>query len=236
MHPADHPGPLVFVDDLDHPTLSDHDRHHLVRVLRARSGTALTVADGAGRWRTAVLGDDLETTGDIVTAPAAAPQLGVGFALVKGDKPELIVQKLTELGIDHIHLFRSQRSVVRWDGAQAGKAIGRLRLVARNAAVQCHRPRLPVVHDVVDLAALAATGGVALADRDGHAPGLQHPTILVGPEGGWSPDERSLGLPRVALGANVLRSETAAVASGVLLSALRAKIVVISPKSATECG
>lgn len=225
MHPADHPGPLVFVDDIDAPDLRDDDRHHLTRVLRVRPGTPLTMADGAGRWRVGVLAADLEATGPVITFAPPSPALTVGFALVKGDKPELIVQKLTELGIDRIVVFRAQHSVVRWDEVKAAKAVTRLRAVARAAAMQSHRPILPVVEEAPDLAALVRLPGVAFADRVGVPPSLDHPVLLVGPEGGWSSAERTLGAPSVALGAHVLRAETAAVAAGVLLCALRAGLV-----------
>ncbi len=225
MHPADHPGPLVFVDDLDAPDLRDDDRHHLTRVLRVRPGAPLTMADGAGRWRCGVLAAELEPTGPVVTFIPPAPLLTVGFALVKGDKPELIVQKLTELGIDRIVVFRAEHSVVRWDEAKAAKAVPRLRTVARAAAMQSHRPILPVVDEVADLAALVRLPGAALADRTGAPPTLAHPVLLVGPEGGWSNAERALEAPSVVLGANVLRAETAAVSAGVLLCALRAGLV-----------
>lgn len=225
MHPADHPGPLVFVDDIGTPALSDDDRHHLEGVLRMRAGDALTVADGRGRWRTGVLGSDLEPTGPIEEEPAPDPRLTIGFALVKGDKPELIVQKLTELGIDRIVPFRAERSIVRWDDAKAARAVLRLRAVARSAAMQCHRPRLPVVEDLGELRALAQERGAALADRGGTPPNLAHPIVLVGPEGGWAPGERALLLPKVMLGPQVLRSETASVTAGVLMTALRAGLV-----------
>lgn len=225
MHPADHPGPLVFVDDLDAPALTDQDRHHLERVLRMRVGGALTVADGRGRWRTGVLGAAVEPTGSIEEEPAGVPSLTIGFALVKGDKPELIVQKLTELGIDRIVLFRAERSVVRWDDAKATRAVARLRAVARSAAMQCHRPRLAVIETLVDLRALAQEPGAALAERGGAPPSLEHPIVLIGPEGGWSPDELMLVGPRVALGAHVLRAETAAVTAGVLMTAQRAGLL-----------
>jgi 16S rRNA (uracil1498-N3)-methyltransferase len=225
VDPADRSGPLVFVDDLDAPTLSDDDHHHLTRVRRVRSGEAITIADGRGRWRPALLGSVVEVTGPIEEAPRPAPALAVGFALVKGSKPELIVQKLTELGIDRIIPFRAARSVVRWDDERATAALRRLRAVARSAAMQCHRAWLPVLDEVADLAALAGTPGLALADRTGSPPDLDHPTVLVGPEGGWAPEERALGLPSVALGGHVLRAETAAVAAGALLGALRAGLV-----------
>ncbi|MGH9274582.1 MAG: RsmE family RNA methyltransferase [Acidimicrobiales bacterium] len=225
MHPADEPGPMVFVDDLAVPELADDDRHHLTRVLRVRPGEAVLVGDGKGRWRTATLGTELEVTGPIVEEGPPAPVLTVGFALVKGAKPELIVQKLTELGIDRIVPFRADRSIVRWDDEKAAKAIGRLRAVARAAAMQSHRPTLPTIDEVADLSVLTALEGAALTDRTGVAPTLDHPLLLVGPEGGWSPEERSLGAPVVALGDHVLRAETAAVTAGVLLTALRAGIV-----------
>lgn len=225
MHPADEPGPLVFVDDLDAPVLSHDDRHHLTRVLRIRAGAPVVVADGSGRWRTAILGDELEPTGAVVATAAPVPSLTVAFALVKGDKPELIVQKLTELGIDRIVPFRGERSVVRWDDAKTAKATNRLRAVARAAAMQSHRPTLPTIDAVTDLATAAAIPGAALADRSGRPPSLEHPVLLVGPEGGWAAEERALGLPVVGLGAHVLRAETAAVTAGALLAALRAGLV-----------
>ena len=226
MHPAEQPGPLVFVDDLTAPALADDDRHHLVKVLRVRPGDALTISDGSGRWRTAVLGNEIESTGPIVEQPRPTPELTIGFALVKGDKPELIVQKLTELGIDRIVPFRGERSVVRWDDARAAKAVGRLRAVARAAAMQSHRTTLPTIDEVAALSSLAALPGAALTDRTGAVPTLDHPVLLVGPEGGWSPDERAMGTPVVALGDNVLRAETAAVAAGTLLAALRVRFVL----------
>jgi 16S rRNA (uracil1498-N3)-methyltransferase len=225
-HPADHPGPFALVEDLEVPVLRDDDAHHLGRVLRLRAGDALVLGDGAGRWRPARFGDAVEPTGPVEHAPADAPALAVGFALVKGDKPELIVQKLTELGVDRIIPFRAHRSVVQWDEAKAAKAQERLAAVARSAAMQCHRPWLPVVDEVTDLRSALTMGGVALADRSGSPLGLEHHTVLVGPEGGWDPAELALaaraGAPCVAVGDHVLRAETAVVTVGALLTALRA--------------
>jgi len=228
-HPADHPGPFAFVDDLDQPALSPDDRHHLERARRLRAGDALVLGDGAGRWRPARFGPRLDPTGAIQETAPATPAIGVAFALVKGDKPELVVQKLTELGVDRIVPFHAARSVVRWDAARSAKATGRLRAVARSAAEQCHRPWLPAVDDVTDLGTLLAAGCIALADRTGEAPSLAHPLVAVGPEGGWAPEERAAaaqaGAAAVAVGPHVLRSETAAVTVGALLAALRAGLI-----------
>ena len=227
-HPADQAGPMAFVADIAAPALGDRDVHHLVRVLRQRVGDPLTVADGSGRWRTARLDpstpSSLGELGPVSELSDVAPALAIGFALVKGDKPELIVQKLTELGVDRIVPFRAYRSVVRWDDAKAAKAVERLRAVARAAAMQCHRPRLPVVSDVAELDDLVAEGA-ALADRAGAAPSLGMPFVLVGPEGGWSAAEAAVPAPRVKLGGHVLRAETAALAAGVILTSLRVGIM-----------
>jgi len=227
---------MVLVDDLDAPVLSPDDRHHLERVLRLRPGDPLTLADGAGRWRTGVLAPDFApdvapdvapdiATTPIVTEPFAGPELAIGFALVKGDKPELIVQKLTELGVDRIIPFAAARSVVRWDAVKAAKAVSRLRSVARAAAMQSHRPRLPIVEDLAALEDLAARPGVVRAERGGHAPARGHHLVLVGPEGGWAAEEEALEIPTVAFAQNVLRAETAAITAGAVITALRSGII-----------
>jgi 16S rRNA (uracil1498-N3)-methyltransferase len=225
-HPAEHPGPFVLVDQLDAPVLRADDAHHLERVLRVRAGDALVLGDGRGRWRPARFGPTLEPTGAIESRAASTPSIVVAFALVKGGKAELVVQKLTELGVDRLVPFRAVRSVVHWDEAKAAKAGDRLRAVARAAAMQCHRPWLPTVDDVASFADLLASGEAALSDRAGVAPSLVHRVVLVGPEGGWAPEELAeadrLGVPRVSVGDHVLRADTAAVVVGALLTALRA--------------
>jgi RsmE family RNA methyltransferase len=90
--------------------------------------------------------------------------------------------------------------------------------------MQSRRTRVPQVNDLLSFAE-AAGHGAALAERGGKAPSLEHPFVLVGPEGGWGDAELACGLPNVGLGPNVLRSETAAVAAGVLLCAMRAGLV-----------
>ncbi|MEN3273743.1 MAG: rRNA (uracil1498-N3)-methyltransferase [Actinomycetota bacterium] len=220
--------PWVFVTDVEAPTLDDNDRHHLERVVRVRLGDAVVISDGRGRWRDGVLRADgvVEPTGDVQSTPTPAPSITIAFALTKGERPELAVQKLTELGVDRIVPFAADRSVVRWDEARAESHLARLRRVAREAAMQCRRPWLPVVDEVADFATASQLPGAALADPSGSPPSLEHPTVLVGPEGGWSDDERARGLATVALGTHVLRAETAAITAAALLGAIRATLVV----------
>ena len=219
-------GPLVFVADLDDPHLSDDDHHHLARVRRVRHGAPVVVGDGRGSWRAArFAGDRPEIVGDRRGSARPVPLVGVGFALVKGAKPELVVQKLTELGVDEIQPFTAARSVVRWDPSKADAAHGRLVKVAREAAMQSRQPWLPSVGSVVSFASIAAQPGVALAERDGAPPHLERPFVLVGPEGGWDDAERAAGLPLVRLSTGVLRAETAAIVAGALLVAMRSATV-----------
>ncbi|MBW8826619.1 MAG: 16S rRNA (uracil(1498)-N(3))-methyltransferase [Acidobacteria bacterium] len=217
----------VFVEDLDAPMLGDADRHHLERVLRTRVGDALTASDGRGRWASFRLGSAgrLIADGEIVTDPSPTPAVTVGFAVTKGERPELVVQKLTELGVDRMVPFLAARSVARWEGDRAARHVVRLRAVAREAAMQSRRSWLPTVDDVRGFAEVVAIPGAAMADAGGAAPSLARPTVLVGPEGGWSDDERAAGLPTVGLGPHVLRAETAAIAAAAALGFLRAGLL-----------
>lgn len=217
----------VFVADLEAPRLDHDDRHHVMAVLRMRPGERLTASDGLGRWRACRLGPDgrVEPAGEIVTVEAPLPFLAVGIALTKGSRPELAVQKLTELGIDRIIPFVGARSVVRWEGERVPRHLLRLRRVAQEASMQCGRVTLPVIEDLTDFAGAAARPGVALAQMGGDPPTLAHVSVLVGPEGGWADEELAHGLPGVGLGSLVLRAETAAITVAALLAGLRAGVV-----------
>lgn len=213
--------PFTFVEDLDVPVLDDAERHHLERVRRLRPGDRLTVGDGAGRFRTARFGASLEPDGPIAVVPRPDPPVTIAFALTKGDRPELAVQKLTELGVDDVVPFTSERTVVRWEPEKAARNVARWRSIAREAAAQSHRPWLPRISDVVTFEHAARLPGATLADPDGTAPTLERPTVLVGPEGGWSPEELGSLSARTCLGRHILRAETAALAAGAILTALR---------------
>jgi 16S rRNA (uracil1498-N3)-methyltransferase len=220
--PTGREGPLAFVADVDHPELSDEDRHHLRKALRLRPGDPLVVSDGAGRWRTARFADEVEPDGEVVVVDRPSPPLTVGLTPTKGDRPEWAVQKLTELSIDRIVLLRTERSVVLWEGDRAEHHLARLRRIAREAAMQSRRVWLP---EVLGVATPADHPGAALAEPGGRAPTAADTTLLCGPEGGWSDAERADDRDHVALGGAVLRAETAAVTAGALLAALRQGLV-----------
>jgi 16S rRNA (uracil1498-N3)-methyltransferase len=215
----------VFVADLEMPVLVPEDRHHLERVLRLRRGEPLTVSDGRGGWRPCVFGVELTPTDDVQQDPPPVPPITIAFALLKGERPELVVQKLTELGVDRIVPMVTARCVVRWEGERSTRHADRLRRVAREAAMQCRRSWLPAVEPVHSFADVASAPDAVLADDGGGPVALDRPVVLVGPEGGWAPEEAACGRPTMGLGPHVLRSETAAIAAGALMVAKRAGLV-----------
>jgi 16S rRNA (uracil1498-N3)-methyltransferase len=226
----------VFVTDVAVPRLDADDERHMRRVLRLAPGDVVTASDGQGRWRACRMGRDaeLEVIADVVTDPEPRPAITVAFALVKAQRPELAVQKLTEVGADRIVPFVAERSVVQWSSEKVGRQAERFAVIVREAAMQSRRTWLPTVGRLSDFGSVAALPGAALADRDGAPPTLSLPTVLIGPEGGWSDTERTSGLPSVRLGAHTLRTETAAITAGAVLGALRSRLVAPVPPAQVE--
>jgi 16S rRNA (uracil1498-N3)-methyltransferase len=238
--PADVPASAhLFVESAGELTdavdVAGEDGHHLARVLRLRVGETVTVADGSGWWRPYRIGGvgvvvRLDATAGPEREPALSPGLAVAFALTKGDKPELVVQKLTELGVDRILPVVADRSVARLDGARAWTAVERWRRIAREAARQCRRARLPVVEELRPLLDLRGHPAVVVAERGGGpAAALASPPggeilAVVGPEGGLTGAEVEALAPwaRLGLGPHVLRAETAALALATVLGPGRA--------------
>ena len=223
--------PLIFVEDLERPVLDEADLHHYQRVRRLADREPITVSDGAGRWRSARFGSVPEIDGPIELELAPTHPSTVGFTPVKGERPEWVVQKLTELGVDVILPLQTQRSVVRWDGARAAKQLAKWRVIAREASMQSRRVRIPTVLPVTSLAQAIRLNENMSADAGGSVsvapvfaePGGQplNPSVdrfvLVGPEGGWDADELR-GQQLRSLPGGVLRAETAAIAAAVLLA------------------
>ncbi len=221
------PGPGPFV--LDGP-----EGRHAATVRRSRVGEVLAVTDGAGTW---AAGPVTATGRDAVTLDLAAPvtdppphpRVTVVQALPKGERSELAVDLATEAGADVIVPWSASRCVARWVGEKAGRGVQRWRQVAREAAKQSRRTRVPVFDDRHDsrtltarVASLTAAGGTALllheaesrplADVDLSA--VDELLLVVGPEGGLAPDEiatlTAAGAVAVRLGPEVLRTSTAA--------------------------
>jgi 16S rRNA (uracil1498-N3)-methyltransferase len=217
--------PLVFVDDLEQPVLDEGDAHHLSRVLRLRTGGSVLLSNGVGSWRAAVMTDTL-CPGDLQPIRTEDPRpqpLTVGFAVVKGDRSELVVQKLTELGIDRIIPFHGDRSVVRWDEKRAARNLDRHRRVAREAAMQARNVWVPTIESAQPLAAVLQRFPDAAMAEPGQpilgspGSGAAPREVLIGPEGGFTAQELE-GRLLVGLPGNILRAESAAIAAAVLLA------------------
>ena len=211
-----HAAAHVLVPDVDDPDVDDATAHHIFRVLRLRDGETVTVTDGRGRWRPCrVVAQALEPTGPSHATGARGRLFTVAFAIPKGERPEWIVQKLTELGIDRIVVLHTERSVVRWEADRAHRHIDKLQRVAIEALQQSRGLWLPEIvgpvpaTDVVTVVPVAEPGGRPLAAGDDG--------VAVGPEGGWSDGELEMAVARIDLGPSVLRVETAAVAGAARL-------------------
>ena len=222
IHALRHSAAHVFVDQLDSPTLGDDDQHHLGRVLRLRDGESVTASDGRGQWRACVWRSGaLEVAGEVVASAPPSVRCAVAFTPVKGDRNEWAVQKLTEIGIDEVIILApTQHSVVRW--SDADKQLRKLRVVAREAAMQSRRVWLPNIVGLAALHEVCAGEGAAVADPNGVALHAGVSLVVVGPEGGFAEDELPAGVPRVQLGDTILRAETATLVAATLLVARRA--------------
>lgn len=213
------------------------DGHHLQRVRRLGVDEVVVLADGAGGWVRAhvvAVGDGtltVATDGDVRAEPAMEPRLTVAFAPAKRDHGVEVTHQLVELGVDRIVPLHTDRGVVRWDGPRGARHVEKLRRVAREAAMQSLRARVPEVDAPCTVAELVARAdGVVVADRAGAPVGAAalpagpEWTVVVGPEGGLSPAERALAgpAPCISIAPHVLRAVTAPAAIAASLGAVRA--------------
>lgn len=210
-----HAAAHVLVEDVTAPLLDDGASHHLLRVLRVRDGASVTVTDGAGRWRACrVTGAAVVPDDEVRTDRRRAEPITIALAIPKSDRPEWVVQKLTELGVDRIVLLHAARSVVHWEGDRGERHLAKLRKVAAEALQQSRGVWLPEL--VGPVTALDVLPNAVAAEPGGRALALGDRTIAIGPEGGWTEDELAAAGDTVALVGNVLRVETAAVVAGAL--------------------
>jgi 16S rRNA (uracil1498-N3)-methyltransferase len=207
------------------------EAHHAVAVRRLREGEQVVLTDGLG---TSVTGSVASTGKRVFTVTIASveraerpdPAFTVVQALPKGDRGELAVEVLTEVGVDRIVPWAAARSVAVWKGERAAKSHARWQATAREAAKQARRSWLPTVTPLAttaDLAQLLADADLAVVlHEDATAPlsAVDVPAsgrivVVVGPEGGIAPEELATladaGAVSVRLGAEVLRTSTAGV-------------------------
>jgi len=235
-------GPPVFLVppgslDAEIVTLSGPEGHHAAAVRRLRPGERADVSDGAGTIAECAV---LSVATDAVTlsvqavrtVPVPAPRITVVQALPKGDRGELAVELMTEVGVDAIVPWAAQRCVVRWQGGRGDRALAKWRSSAREAAKQSRRAWLPEVPalawlaDVAKRASDAACAVVLEADAETALSRVALPSegeilLVVGPEGGITAAERAVlgeaGAVEARLGPTVLRTSTAGAAAAAVL-------------------
>lgn len=231
--------PRFFIDyipESDCIELTGDDAHHISRVLRMKSGENLTICDGLGTDYQCVLTgteggkalcqiyDRLPSRGEPKT------DITLFMALPKGDKMDFIVQKAVELGANAIVPYIASRCVSRPDGKALARKIERWRKIAREAAQQCGRGRVPTVMECVDF--FAAVERAAQTEMPLFFYEMEQETsvrtalrthsfvsaaLMIGPEGGFAAEEAQMacqnGLTQVSLGPRILRCETAPLAA-----------------------
>lgn len=220
--------------------LDGPEGRHAATVTRLAAGEAVVLVDGAGRRGTGtvatVVGKDVVDVdvGDLVTEPRPQPWLVVVQALPKGDRGETAVETMTEVGVDEVVPWAASRCVTRWREGRGDKALARWRTTAAAAAKQSRRARFPLVADLASTAAVAdrlagAATGVLLHEEasaplsDLVPPATGELLLVVGPEGGLSPEEvaafQAAGAMAYRLGPTVLRTSTAGTAALAVLLA-----------------
>lgn len=224
---------LFLVDALppgDELTLDGPEGHHAATVARLRVGEALLVGDGQGTWvRSVVSGVGKGTVtvalGERTFTPVPAPRIVVVQGIAKGDRGELAVQAMTEVGVDAIVPWDAARSVAKWTSPRAHD---RWVQTAREAAKQARRPWVPVVHPLATTKEVAARTTFVLHES-ATTPlstvelpvAAEEIVLVVGPEGGITPSEleafEQAGAVSVRLGVNVLRTSTAGPAAVAVL-------------------
>ena len=202
------------------------ESRHLATVLRARPGDEISLVDGRGRCARAVLQrvENGSVVAEVLSVETAAggsgprgARVGLAAAIPKGNRADWMVQKAVEAGLDVFFPLLTRRGIATAEGTEKR---ARWERIAAEAAKQCGRATLPEFLDPRPLEAVleatAAWPARVVADAGGRAPaGLPagDAVVFVGPEGGWTPEERELLSvhPAIRLAPYVLRVETAAV-------------------------
>jgi 16S rRNA (uracil1498-N3)-methyltransferase len=209
------------------------EAHHAVAVRRLRTGEDVTLTDGLGRSAVGTV----SATGkrelsvmvtSILESPLAEPVVTVVQAIPKGNRGELAVELLTEVGVARVVPWAASRSVAVWKGDRAGRSVERWRATAREASKQARRSWFAGVDEPVTTAGverLVAEARLAVVLHEGATeplaalpvPAAGSVVVVVGPEGGLTDAEvarfEEAGAHVVRLGQEVLRTSTAGAAA-----------------------
>lgn len=220
--------------------LEGAEGRHAVSARRMTVGEPISLVDGQGRAAEGAVAHLIGkqaldvTVAAVRVEPLPAPWIVVVQALPKGDRGELAVELLTEVGVDAIVPWAAANCVARWQGQRADRGHRRWADAAQAAGKQARRARFPVIEPLAttrEVIERLGRCGLGLVLHEGEAEPIsdvQTPTegevvIVVGPEGGITPDEldalRATGARAVRLGPWVLRTSSAGMAAASVLLA-----------------
>lgn len=235
-----YPDPSRSRDDLEF--LTPEDSRHALTVLRLKAGAQVEVISGGHPWLAEITGEEdrIVRVRKLTPLPSTEPKLAITLfqGIPKADRMDWIVQKATELGVCRIVPVGMERCVVRLSPADSVRKLERWIRISREAGKQCGRCILPEILPPVTLRQLAeredlpALNVVPWEEAAGFGPlafHAAHPEagslgILIGPEGGITPEEIGLlsskGFLPMTLGKRILRTETAGIAAVAALMSL----------------
>ena len=222
--------------------LGPEEAAHALRVLRLTEGAEIEILSPEGKSYIAELDLSEDTPCAVIKSELASKEAPVEVTLFmgipKGEKLELICQKLTELGIKTLTPVRMERCVAKIEPGEADKKLMRPRRISAEAQKQSGRNVPLEISSPIDMKALAAeisgydacfllweeASGYRLSDAKNESPCLKRIAYVVGPEGGitaWEADMlKAAGARLVTLGPRILRAETAAIAAGAAIMTL----------------
>jgi len=233
------PGRLDGVAPGSRLLLDGPEGRHAATVRRIAPDEQVMLADGSGIRVTARVDAARKAELDLVVLDVEheaepQPRLVLVQALAKGDRDDQAIESATELGVDEVVPWQASRSIVQWRGERGQKAHRKWEAVVSAAAKQSRRSRVPVVADLVTTRELCARIEGAKAAYVLHEdateplaaqalPGRGEVLVVVGPEGGITPEElaafEQVGAVATRLGSTVLRSSRAGPAALAVLSA-----------------
>ena len=210
--------------------LSKEDEHHVLHVMRMKQGDEIEVVDSQKLYLCCIEKTNpltISMVHEIASDVEINEDVTLLYALTKGDKIDLVLQKATELGVKKVALIQSERTVVKYDNQDIEKKSQRFIKIMKEASEQSHRLIVPEFLGIFNLKSLPKEifcdlNYVAYEKDAGKAneqfPGLEKGksiSVLIGPEGGFSKQEIvnlvDLGFIRTSLGKRILRAETAAI-------------------------
>jgi 16S rRNA (uracil1498-N3)-methyltransferase len=217
-------------------SITGKEARHITNVLRMKKGEALIIMDGKGQLFESVIEKlhsgavEVKIIKSIPSPPSSSIEISLGQALIKSKNMDYFIQKTTELGIHSIHLFYSERTVIRLKPDNLAHKIDRWNEIIKSACKQCGRSAFPIIYSPIPFKKLikkvtAKSTLKLLVWEDEQKTDLKnvfksmspspHIMAIVGPEGGFTVNEiklaREAGFRIVSLGKRILRSETAGV-------------------------